>query len=451
MEVNEQTAPLRHCGSTTSSQVEQVLKPQILIVDDDPEVAAFLTKAMEKAEFAVTTASNCSDAIDKLASVDFDLLLADINLPDASGTEILRRTKELNKSTEIILITGAPDLEAAVAAMKNGAFDYLSKPVEIDKLFATTSAALLKSTQNKGKPQADEAAQITSHGFDVVKTLGSGTMGTVLLVKQGEQYFAMKILRNAPNDSLSKRKMKRFIREAKILSKIDHPNVVKVIDFGIFKETQFPYILMEFISGHQLFAYIKKVDLDMDEKISIIKQLASALAAVHKHGIIHRDVKPANVVITQEGVVKLTDFGIAHMTGSHLTVSCEMLGSPAYMAPEAFDANLMKDERADIFSLGVIAYELFTGRKPFLGDTMAEMMNQIQTVAPIEPLRLVADLPPYLQDIMAKMLAKAPDDRFKSASQIVRAFDHECATNPVKEGITSRLLRTLILRKATWR
>jgi serine/threonine-protein kinase len=276
-------------------------------------------------------------------------------------------------------------------------------------------------------------------------------MGTVLLVKQGEEYFAMKILRNAPNDTLSKHKMKRFIREAKILSKIDHPNVVKVIDFGIFKETQFPYILMEFVPGHQLYTFINKVELDLEEKISIIRQLASALDAVHKHGIIHRDVKPGNVVVMSDGNVKLTDFGIAHMTGSHLTVSCEMLGSPAYMAPEAFDANSMKDERADIFSLGVIAYELFTGRKPFLGDTMAEIMNQVQTVAPLAPLTIVPDLPPYLQDIMAKMLAKDPDDRFRSASQIVKAFDHECARNPVKEGITSRLLRSLILKKATWR
>ncbi|NOY74406.1 MAG: protein kinase [Kiritimatiellaeota bacterium] len=450
MDASEQTTPLKTNEKTNPLRVDQMVKPLVLIVDDDDDVAAFLTKAMEKANYSVITVANCADAIDKLVSVEFDLLLTDVNLPDASGTEILQKAKELNKSAEVIMITGAPDLEAAVDAMKNGAFDYLSKPIDIDKLFATTSAAILHAT-HKRTPREDETAQITNHGFKVVKTLGSGTMGTVLLVERHGELFAMKILRNAPSDSLSQHKFKRFIREARILSKIDHPNVVKVIDYGIFKETRFPYILMEFVSGHQLYTFINKVELDLEEKRSIIRQLASALAAVHKHGIIHRDVKPANVVITTERVVKLTDFGIAHMTGSHLTVSCEMLGSPAYMAPEAFDTRRIKDERADIFSLGVIAYELFTGRKPFFGDTMAEIMHQVQTIAPVEPLTLVPDLPPYLQDIMAKMLAKDPDDRFKTASQIVKALDHECAKNSEREGITSRLLRTLLLKKATWR
>lgn len=441
MQQNEKTNPLVE---------QQHVKPQVLVVDDDPDVALFLAKALAHANYSVSTAHTCAEAIERVTSTNFDLLFTDINLPDAPGTDILKRVQQLNRSTSVILITGAPQIDAAVDAMKNGAFDYLSKPIDINKLHERAASALFHAQEQK-KPIGEEAQQITNHGFNVIKTLGAGTMGTVLLVEQNNEQFAMKILRNSSESAISNHKLKRFIREAKILAKIDHPNVVKIVDYGIFKETKFPYILMEFLTGHPLSSYMQNVEMGLSEKISIIKQVASALVVVHDAGIIHRDVKPANIVITNEKIVKLTDFGIAHMMGSSLTVSREMLGSPAYMAPEAFNANERKDERADIFSLGVIAYELLTGQKPFGGDTIAEIMSQIRTAPPVEPLSLAPKMPPYLQDILAKMLAKDPEDRFASAAQVVRAFEHECASSLTREGITSRLLRTLLLKKPTWR
>ena len=431
--------------------IDDIINSRILIVDDDELITTLLCQDLTNEGYEVAIATSFSNAQECLAQLHFNLIITDINLPDRSGEELLIYCKKNYKSTEIIIMTGDPHLDRAVQDIKDGAFDYLAKPISLELLHKRVKAALLQSkTSHNISPNTEDPLSDT--GYSVVRTLGSGNMGVVLLVEKNKCYYAMKILRRDSKDTISELKVKRFIREAEILSKIDHPNIVKVLEFGMSGDEGVPYFVMEFIPSKPLNHYIAQKTLSINEKISIIRDIALALSVVHNEGILHRDIKPGNILITDDDhQVKLTDFGIARVSDSSITIPTEVLGSPAYMSPEAFDSSQIKDQRSDIFSLGTIAYELLTGQKPFNGDTIGEVMNEIRFNKPVEPLKIVPNLPPYLQDILAKMLAKKPEDRFSDAEKIVHALDHQSSNSSQREGITAKLLRTLILRKPTWK
>ncbi len=433
-----------------SATVDDIQYSRILVVDDEKLVREFLFDALEAENYTVELAEDCNEEIEKLSTMTFDLILSDINLPGMSGIDLLQFCKKKYQATEIILITGSPGLDGAVQAVKNGAFDYLSKPITPTKLYEKVKAALMHA-KTISNPLLQTGDEIPETGYSIIRTLGSGNMGVVLLVEKDKKYYAMKILRRETPGPIPEMKTQRFIREAEILSKIDHPNVVKIFEYGISDNDNVPYFVMDFIPGRPLNYYMMNNSFTTDEKVSIIRQISSALDIVHEFGILHRDVKPGNVLITDDKTAILTDFGIARIVDSNLTITRELLGSPAYMAPEAFNSSLKKDQRSDIFSLGIIAYELLTGVKPFYGETIGEIMDAINNKHPVEPIKINPNLQTYLQDILAKMLAKKPEDRFESTSEIIRAIDHESGKSTHKEGITARLLRTLLLNKPTWK
>jgi DNA-binding response OmpR family regulator len=423
-------------------------KSRILIVDDEEYVRNFLKDALEVHPYSIKLAVDANDAMEILKENEFELILSDINLPGMSGLELLSFCKTTYKTTEVILITGDPELDGAVESIKHGAFDYLSKPILPAKLYERVAAAL-KHGMNKLSILASTSTEFFSRNYSVIKTLGSGNTGIVFLVEKDKQHYAMKILRRDMDDPIHNTKMQRFIREADILSQLEHPNIAKIVDFGISDKNKTPYIVMEFISGTPLNQLIGKTQFLLSEKIAIIKQTANALKTVHELGILHRDIKPANIIITEDNIVKLMDFGIASLKDSDLTMTSELLGSPAYMSPEAFDGLKIKDKRSDIFSLGVIAYELFTGIKPFQGDSIGELINVIKVENPIEPIKIDPSIPEYIQDILAKMLTKDPEDRFSDTEKIIDALNQK-DTNIKKPGISRKFLQTLLLKKSTW-
>ena len=426
---------------------------KILIIDDDEGVREFLSNALEEKSYSVSVVSTVNEAIKLLKKNTFSIVLSDVNMPDVFGMDFLSSFKKNYPKTSIIMITGAPNVEDAVKAVKYGAFDYLSKPIPVNKLYERIEAALDKYSATQETSQNSQQIDSTNpsnQGYNVIKTLGAGTMGVVLLVEKENKRYAMKILRNEYDASDKNLKIKRFLREAEILSQIDHPNVIKIYEYGISEAEDIPYIIMEFMPGKPLNHYMRMFSFTNDQIISIIRQVSESLNAVHEHNILHRDIKPGNILMTDDICLKLTDFGIAKVLNSNLTMTKEILGSPAYMPPEAFDSQSLCDCRSDIFSLGVIAYELLTGVKPFHGETIGEIMNAIKYQRPIEPLKINRNLPPYLQDIVAKMLAKKMEDRFSNVKEIIKALDFENAHSSGKEGFTRKLLRTLLLKKPTW-
>ncbi len=420
---------------------------RILVVDDEIPVRDFLRDTLLGCNYMVDVAGSCEEAFQKISAVNYDLVLSDIRLPDSTCDTVLSYCKDNSRGTEVILITGDPYLEDAVRAVKQGAFDYLSKPIASEKLIERVESALAHASR-----RINTASEMSSpdKAYEVVRTLGAGNMGVVLLVKKNNHYYAMKILRRENSSHEHKIKVQRFIREAEILSRINHPNVIKIFEYGVSEDEQIPYIVMEFIPGRPLNQIMRSANFSNEQSIYIIRQLAEALGTVHKFGILHRDIKPGNILIADDLKIKLTDFGIAKIEDSELTITREILGSPAYMSPESFENSVHCDCRSDIFSMGVIAYELLTGVKPFHGDTIGEMMNSIKHHRPIEPLKINNTFPPYLQDVLAKMLAKKPEERFSSANEIIKALDYEDARGQGKEGFTQKLLRTLLLRKPTW-
>jgi len=422
-------------------------RSRILIVDDEEYVRSFLKDALEAHSYSIKLAVDSNEAIKILKENEFELVLSDINLPGMSGLELLSFCKTEYKKTEVILITGDPGLDGAVESIKHGAFDYLSKPISPAKLYERVEEAL-KHVREKLSTLASTSKDFFHRDYSIKKTLGSGNTGIVFLVEKDKQPYAMKILRSDTDNPIEDIKMKRFMREAKILSQVEHPNIVKIIDFGISDEA--PYIIMEFLSGKPLNQLIGKTLFPLSEKVAIIKQIANALKTVHKIGILHRDIKPANIILTENNVIKLMDFGIAGLKNSDLTITSELLGSPAYMSPEAFDGSKVKDKRSDIFSLGVIAYELFTGIKPFQGDSIGELINIIKIEDPIEPTKIDTAIPEYIQDIIAKMLAKDLHDRFSDTEEIIKALDVEDTIIRGKS-ISRQLLQTLQLKKSTWK
>ncbi len=205
----------------------------------------------------------------------------------------------------------------------------------------------------------------------------------------------------------------RFFREARAAAKLQHRNIVTIFEFD--EEDGVPYIVMEFLRGRNLSARMSAPPaLALEEKLDIVDQLCTGLSFAHLQGVVHRDVKPANVWVQDDGTVKLLDFGIAKVSSSTMTIGSDIMGSAPYMAPEQVEGQQV-DGRADIFSAGAILYELLSGRRPFLGDSATAVMMQIIGSEPSPISQLVPDLPAPLVAAVGRALQKSPDKRYASA------------------------------------
>ena len=208
----------------------------------------------------------------------------------------------------------------------------------------------------------------------------------------------------------------RFEREAKAVAKLQHRNVVTIHEFGECEGS--PYIAMEFLGGHDLEELARREPpLSLDEKLDIVIQLCAGLGFAHERGIVHRDIKPSNVRVIEDGTAKILDFGIAKIARTGTTSQGQRLGSPSYMAPELL-SDAMVDGRADLFSTGVLLYELLTGHKPFAGDSPTAVVYRILNESPPPLHSLVPDLPSLLADIVTRALEKDPDRRYARASEL---------------------------------
>jgi serine/threonine-protein kinase len=252
--------------------------------------------------------------------------------------------------------------------------------------------------------------------YQIIELVGRGGMGVLYRARDPvlERDVALKMMH--VDFTLDATARERFQREAKAVARLQHRNVVTIHELGEVDGT--PYIVMEFLSGRDLDALLKgEVELSITQKIDIAAQLCEGLAYAHEQGIIHRDIKPGNVRILEDGTVKILDFGIAKFAMSSVTQSGTVMGTPSYMAPEQIMGQPL-DGRADLFAVGVLLYELFTGAKPFSGDSPTAVVYQIMHVEP-SPVRDVApDLPDAIQEIIARALQKDPNDRYTRAAEM---------------------------------
>ncbi|MBL8609164.1 MAG: protein kinase, partial [Myxococcales bacterium] len=248
--------------------------------------------------------------------------------------------------------------------------------------------------------------------YRLIRRLGAGGMSVVYLARHViiERLSAIKILRQ--DLGLNPAHRERFLREARAVNRINHRNIVEITDVG--EADGVAYLVMEYVQGDSLLAALQPGPMAWPRGVRIAIQVASALARAHQMNVIHRDLKPENIMLVPEfaeDAVKLMDFGIAKMVDlPALTFSEQLFGTPGYIAPEYVEGNPI-DARCDVYSLGVVLYEMVTGHLPFDGRGQADLLLKPLTHAPVPPGQRVTGLPPDLETLLLRMLARRPDDR----------------------------------------
>ncbi|RLJ68108.1 serine/threonine-protein kinase [Sulfurisoma sediminicola] len=266
--------------------------------------------------------------------------------------------------------------------------------------------------------------------YEIRRELGAGAMGVVY---EGwdpgiARRVAIKTVKGTElQGAEAEQTLARFRHEAQAAGRLSHPNIVQIYEFGDIQDsadgfggTQF--IAMEFIEGKELKDYFDADErFKLPEIVRIMKELLAALGHAHKNGIVHRDVKPANIILLGDGTVKVADFGIARIESSNLTQAGSVLGTPAYMSPEQFMGQTV-DPRSDLFSAGVVLYQFLTGEKPFTGS-VTTIMHKVLKEQPIAPSELNVQVPQAFDALIRKALSKRPDERFQSATEFAAALE----------------------------
>ncbi len=265
----------------------------------------------------------------------------------------------------------------------------------------------------------DAADKIIVPGYQILGTLGRGGMGVVYLARQMglNRLVALKMILG--NQHAGSELLARFRAEAEAVAKLKHPNIVQIFDIGELDGC--PYFSLEYVEGGNLAAKFNATPQVPAQAAELVSIVANAIQAAHESGVIHRDLKPGNILLTTSGQPKVADFGLAKQieVQSSQTVSGSILGTPSYMAPEQADGrNRDVGPRADVYALGAILYEALTGRPPFRGATMLETLEQVRTQEPVSPTSLQPKTPRDLETICLKCLQKEPAKRYESAAAL---------------------------------
>ena len=254
--------------------------------------------------------------------------------------------------------------------------------------------------------------------YEITSEIGQGAMGVVYRANDPllERTVAIKTISLELSKDEFDEFEKRFYREASSAGRLNHPNIVTIHDVG--NTENIAYMAMEYLEGEELRDILNTGEaLSFDRIAEIAAQVADGLAFAHEHGVVHRDIKPSNIMILKNGVAKITDFGIALIPSASRTMAGMILGSPKYMSPEQVVGKDL-DGRSDIFSLGVVLYEMLTGKSPFIGENISTIMYRILNETPIAPKTLKPELPEVFNYIIAKALAKHPDERYENAVEM---------------------------------
>ena len=390
----------------------------ILVVDDEPLVRKSIREILEDSGHAVLEAENALQCLEKLSDHPVDLTLLDVQMPGMDGLTAFRDRIRREFRSDVIIMSGHANISMAVESIKFGALDFLEKPFSSRKLTESVAAALKKREEEK-RVSAIKKAGRTLGPYLIREEIASGATATVYKALHPglNRVVALKVLHASfSGDAEFSR---RFEREARVTALLSHPNIVQIYDCGLFEGLH--VLAMEFVEGGTLKDLVRsRGDLPLPRAISIVKEVCKALDHAHGKGVVHRDIKPTNIMISKEGAVKLADFGIARVldiSGFTLTRRDQMVGTPLFMSPEQVEGGEVSAS-SDLFSMGTLLYYLCTGAFPFTGATLPAIAQAISKCEYEEPVRINPALSPGLNGVIVKCLQKKPRYRYASAAEL---------------------------------
>ncbi|MEM8932597.1 MAG: protein kinase [Acidobacteriota bacterium] len=403
---------------------------KVLVVDDDPQVLQFVRMAVSLAGHQVL-ATDESSRVHAIALEERpDVIVLDVMMP-VSGFEILDalRGDPNTASIPILFLSGLGGGSDRVRGLRSGADDYLVKPFESDELILRIEKLGSRSGSGSVEDRGGDFGR-----YEVLEELGAGSMGTVYRGHDPrlERPVALKTIRlDVASTESRRRELLDLLRhEAVTIARLAHENIVAVYDMGETRDAAF--IAMEYVDGASLSEYLKhRGPLTSERMIPLAVGIARGLATSHARNVIHRDVKPGNVLLGRRGAIKVSDFGLSHVVSSVSAESTELTGTPGYVPPEVLEYQPYT-EAGDIFGLGATLYEALAGVHPLAGETLREtILNTVE--GRIRPLdECVGDVPDELTELLAELLAVDP------------------AARPNAEMATERLERMAFERQIRW-
>ena len=451
----------------------------LLVVDDNEANRDMLARRLIKQGYEVETAADGPEALRKIDANLPDLVLLDVMMPGMSGLDVLRYLRNLYDRAElpVVMATAKTDSEDVVQALAVGANDYITKPIDFPILLArvashlqTRAASGPSSTTSSLSAEGEaEPGTVLDGRFRVERTVGVGGFAIVFLATQLStgQPVAVKVLRSQRAVGDVRDDHRRFENEMKLIGRLRHPHVVRLVDYGILEATvpstdtwsevsepgipmeellredqpdggggrrqrkRLPYIVMEYLDGEPLDAFLKGTGpLAVPTAVELMLPIAGAVAEAHRLGIVHRDLKPPNVIVgkgTRDSLHPwVLDFGIARPDDVQDDDSFHrredvLIGTPEYMAPEQA-RGLTTNEHGDQYALGVLLYETLTGRRPFRERSIGELVQKVARGDFPRPRELVPTVPEALEAIVLRAMDPLPERRFSSVESFAKAL-----------------------------
>lgn len=423
---------------------------RILIVEDDPVTVELVRSTLSRADHRLDATDDPSAAVERAAEPGVDAVILDVMLPGRSGFELLEDLRRDPRTADrpILMLTGLGAGRDRIDGLRGGADDYLVKPFEPDELLirierlvarpstpsrkASPTAqreqpslrSLLRRLEESAAADLDDAVADDAAGagetprlgrYEVVDKLAEGGMGTLFLGRDPllRRRVALKTVRldrrSASGDADDAETTRLLMQEAILGARVAHPNLVTVFDVGLLADGAF--LAMELVEGSNLAALVEGgSSLPAARALPLLASVARGLEAAHRVGVVHRDVKPDNVLLGRDGSVKVSDFGLAALVASLAGGGDAIFGTPGYIAPEVLNG-ASHDARSDVFALGVMTYRVLSGQKPFRGQTVPAVLVKTLTTEPEALHRLDEPVPRRVSLLVRHMLGKEPEDR----------------------------------------
>ncbi len=363
----------------------------------------------------------------EFAAAAFDAVLLDHDLGGESGLAWLTELSQRPVFPPVLFLTPNDDDDSVVPALRAGAEACIGKhKIDHRRFISQLREAARKRKRQLALWRDSSQAKlsyrfgpVTIRGQRCIRALASGSISAVYLAEseRAGELVALKVLRAVPDVAEGKNTFDRFLQEYEVVAKVEHPNVVRIFDLGVADDHA--YIAMEFFPAGDLRQRMK-AGIDPDAALEYLRQMAGALHGIHSVGVLHRDLKPGNVMLRTDGTIALIDFGLAKQLelDAAITATGEIFGTPYYMSPEQ-GHGAVTDERSDLYSVGVIFYEMLAGRKPYLAETPMQVIYK-HSHSPLPDLPVGLE---QLQPLAHRLLAKDPKERFQSAQELQTAVE----------------------------